>query len=118
MRKFDIGSKKVADGIVLIRVTGWLDAHTFDLMDQAINNHFSEGNVKLIIDLEHVEYISSAGAGVFIGAFSTAQEQGGNVVLLNPAQGVREVFDLLGLSQIFKFTTTIQEGVQLVNSPA
>ena len=50
-------------------------------------------------------YISSAGAGVFIGALSEAQENGGDIVLLKPAPSVLEVFELLGLTQIF----TIEE---------
>ena len=117
MREFEITYEDAQDGVTLIHVLGWLDAHTFELMDQAVNSQFEAGNVKLIINLENVEYISSAGAGVFIGALTSAKERDGEIVLMNPVQAVKEVFDLLGLSQIFKFATSIEEGVQLANSP-
>lgn len=117
MREFEITYTNAAPGVMVINVTGWLDAHTFELMEQAVNNLFAAGTFKLIINLAGVEYISSAGAGVFIGALSSAKEQGGEIVLMNPTQPVREVFDLLGLSQIFKFAANVQQGVQLANSP-
>ena len=39
----------------------------------------------------------------------------GNLVLLNPAQNVREVFDLLGLTQIFPLANTAEEAVAFFN---
>lgn len=88
-------------GVTIVRVAGYLDAHTFEQLEEAIASLFASSKYKVIVDLEKVEYISSAGAGVFIGALSEAQEHEGNIVLMNPTSNVREVFDLLGLSQIF-----------------
>jgi anti-sigma B factor antagonist len=87
--------------ISIVRVSGYLDAHTFEQLEETIADLFSNGNHKLIVDLAKVDYISSAGAGVFIGALSEAQEHDGNIVLMSPTANVREVFDLLGLTQIF-----------------
>jgi len=88
--------------LTVIRVAGYLDAHTFEELEEAINDLFGKKKYRIIVDLSKVEYISSAGAGVFIGALSEAQEHDGNIVLMNPTNNVREVFDLLGLTQIFQ----------------
>jgi anti-anti-sigma factor len=101
MSDFSI-SREVQDGITVIRVQGFLDAHTFEQLEEEIRRIFDEGCFKLVVDLAKVDYISSAGAGVFIGARSESQENGGDVVLLKPTEGVKEVFELLGLTQIFK----------------
>jgi anti-sigma B factor antagonist len=98
---FSIQVENAERDIVILRVAGFLDAHTFERLEETISDLFGKGMYKIIVDLEKVEYISSAGAGVFIGALSESQENGGNIVLLNPTSNVREVFDLLGLSQIF-----------------
>jgi len=100
MDNFSINKRQLGN-IALIGVTGFLDAHTFEELEEAIAQLFSHGQYKIIVDLSGVDYISSAGAGVFIGALSESQENGGNIVLMNPTANVREVFDLLGLSQIF-----------------
>jgi anti-sigma B factor antagonist len=89
-------------GVVLMHLAGFLDAHTFERLEEAISGLFAKGHYKLVVDLAGVEYISSAGAGVFIGTLSEAHEHNGNIVLMNPTPNVREVFDLLGLTQIFQ----------------
>lgn len=89
-------------GVVLIRLKGYLDAHTFERLEETISELFGQGQYRLVVDLSNVEYISSAGAGVFIGALSEAHEHKGNIVLMNPTPNVREVFDLLGLTHIFQ----------------
>jgi anti-anti-sigma factor len=89
-------------GIVILKPKGSLDARTFSVLEQAIAELFGQGRYRIIVDMTHVEYISSAGAGVFIGAVNEAQSHGGNVVLVSPAASVREVFDLLGLGHLFR----------------
>ena len=98
---FKIETETLPDGVVLLALTGYLDAHTFERLEEVISTEFAKGHYRLVINLEKVEYISSAGAGVFIGALSEAHEHNGNIVLMNPTTNVREVFDLLGLMQIF-----------------
>jgi len=103
MPAFQILKEKLREGMVLLTVRGFLDAHTFEELERAINDIFEEGTYKLVVDLSGLDYISSAGAGVFIGAIGTAQENDGNIILIKPSPNVKEVFDLLGLSQIFTF---------------
>ena len=88
--------------VTIIRVAGYLDAHTFEQLEETLSGLFGKNQYRIVVDLSKVEYISSAGAGVFIGALSEAQEHNGNIVLMNPTNNVREVFDLLGLTQIFQ----------------
>ena len=113
MPKFQINAEPVADGIVCVTVEGFLDAHTFEQMENTINTLFTEGTYKVLVELSKVDYISSAGAGVFIGAIGTAQENSGNIILMNPTPNVKEVFDLLGLSQLFQFAETVQQAIKL-----
>jgi anti-sigma B factor antagonist len=109
MPELTIASESLADDIVLLRLGGFLDAHTFEELDEAINNLFEQGTYKIVADLSGLEYISSAGAGVFIGALAMAQENGGNIVISSPTENVHEVFDLLGLTQIFKIADSPED---------
>ena len=112
MPAFQILKEKLREGMVLLTVRGFLDAHTFEELERAINDIFEEGTYKLVVDLSGLDYISSAGAGVFIGAIGTAQENDGNIILIKPSPNVKEVFDLLGLSQIFTFKENRDEAVK------
>ena len=112
MPAFQITKEKLPEGVILLTVRGFLDAHTFEELERTINEIFEEGTYKLVVDLSGLDYISSAGAGVFIGAIGTAQENDGNIILIKPSPNVKEVFDLLGLSQIFTFKDTREEAAK------
>jgi anti-sigma B factor antagonist len=100
---FRIAEEILADkDVVLVRVSGSLDANTYVRFEDALESLLARGHYKLAVDLSNVEYISSAGAGVFIGSLPHAQEYHGDIVLINPSANVREVFDLLGLTGVFQ----------------
>lgn len=98
-------------GIVEIRTDGDIDANTYENVETCVQNLFNEGHHKLIFNLGGVGYISSAGAGVFIQAVGAAQDNGGNIVLLNPSASVKDVFEVLGLAEIFPYATTLEESL-------
>ena len=104
MGDFQIKAKNLGNGVISLSLKGFLDAYTYSDFENHITNLFNQSKYKLIVDMSNVEYISSAGAGVFIGAVGVAQENGGNIIIIRPKPGVKEVFDLLGLSQIFTIT--------------
>ena len=65
MPAFQILKEKLPEGVILLTVRGFLDAHTFEELERTINDIFEEGTYKLVVDLSGLDYISSAGAGVF-----------------------------------------------------
>ena len=117
MADFEIKTQHLQGGIALVDVKGYLDAHTFEQLDKVLNNLFKEKIFKIVVELDELDYISSAGAGVFIGVFGRAQENNGDIVILKPSANVREVFDLLGLSQIFKITEDLPAALKVFSSP-
>jgi len=98
--KFEIESIPEKN-VVVLGLKGALDAHTFEQFTTAVHELFDQGYYRLIMDLSGIEYISSAGVGVFFSSLSEARENDGMVVLMNISPSVRDVFNLLGLSQMF-----------------
>ncbi len=88
-------------GIVRIDLDGFLDAHNFEKLEAVFEKHFAEGHYRFIVDVSRLTYVSSSGAGVFVGAASTCQDHNGNIVLVRPTPEVQEIFELLGVYQIF-----------------
>lgn len=78
---------------------GRLDTITSPDFDSKINEAVGDAN-KLIFDLYKLEYISSAGLRVLLGAAQAMQNKG-EMIVRNVTQPVREVFDLTGFSQLF-----------------
>lgn len=87
--------------IAMIRLTGHLDAHTFESLQETLSDLFDREMYRIVIDMTDVGYMSSAGAGVLIGALSQTRNNEGQLVLLKVRQEVMQVLKVLGIIDIF-----------------
>ena len=94
MDRLLIDEEKVED-VVVLRLEGLVDSGTSQLMEGRLNDVISDGNVKIVVDLDLVDYISSAGWGIFVGEIKGVREGNGDIKLASMRPDVREVFDLL-----------------------
>ena len=59
-------------------------------------------NGSLVIDFGQLDYISSAGLGVLLGAQKRLGETGSSLKLVNMNQHIREIFRIAGFDRIFE----------------
>ena len=78
---------------------GRLDTITSPDLESKINEVVGDAK-KLTLDLSKLEYISSAGLRVLLGALQ-AMEDKGEMVVCNLTQPVHEVFELTGFGRLF-----------------
>lgn len=114
MSALKVHRHECTDGIVYFELEGSLDAHNFDTLEDLFEKHFETGTYRFVVDINRLGYVSSAGAGVLIGAVGTCQDNDGNIVLVQPSQEVREIFELLGVLQIFPVVQTRNEAVEVL----
>ncbi len=112
MSSFSVDVKLVTDDVASVYLKGFLDANTFEEFDLSLNRLFDDSVYKVAVDFSGLEYVSSAGAGVLIGASSIAREHGGEIVIVGAKGEVREVFDLLGIDRLFKIVGDMQRGLK------
>jgi sigma-B regulation protein RsbU (phosphoserine phosphatase) len=93
---------------------GRLDALTFgeldDLLAQTMPGIAESGT--LVLDLEALEYISSAGLRSFAKARKFMRERHGHTLLLNPQPQVRKVFDIVKavpVNEVFASTAELDD---------
>ena len=82
----------------IIELVGRLDTITAPALDITISSDI-EGAKKLVIDFKSLEYISSAGLRVLLGAQKKMQKVG-TMKLVNVCEEVMEVFEMTGFSDI------------------
>ena len=87
----------IQERIMILKLTGSVDAHSFDVLDAAIQEIFAKGSFTLILDMGAVDYVSSAGVGTIVSASDIARKNGGDLVVLSPSDEVMEVLRMLGL---------------------
>ena len=87
--------------ILLLHLSGSIDAHTYEELEERLESIFSEDTYKIVLDMEQIDYISSAGIGVLVGGQSRAKAASGELVLLKLQDVVQEVFHALGVLSLF-----------------
>jgi anti-sigma B factor antagonist len=88
-------------GINCLYLHGYLDAHTAPELETRISDLIKEGNNRILVVLRDLEYISSAGLGVFMAFIEEIRENGGDIKLADMKPKVFSVFDLLGFPMLF-----------------
>ena len=78
--------------ISIIRVGGYIDTTTSSELERALDSLLKAGVYQVIIDLGNVDYISSAGWGIFISEIKGIRERGGDLKLARMIPDVYEVF--------------------------
>jgi anti-sigma B factor antagonist len=89
---------KKNDVETVIRIAGRLDTITAPALDKAINEDIGETR-NLILDMKSLEYISSAGLRVLLGAQKKMQKIG-SMKVVNVCEEVMEVFEMTGFADI------------------
>jgi anti-sigma B factor antagonist len=84
----------------ILRLSGQFDFSNVDAVRQAIRTRLDEGTLFLIINLDDLEYIDSAGLGVLVGTLARLRENGGELAVVCSNVRVRRVFDITKLTQL------------------
>lgn len=93
---------KQVDGVTIITLAGSIDAMTAPKITEFIQGHIAKGDTKLIADLSGVDYTSSAGLRVLLGAIKETRAQSGDLRLTGVQQDVLKVLTLSGFTNILK----------------
>jgi anti-anti-sigma factor len=88
----------VADGIVVAALRGRLDTATAPKVEDELLKHLDD--VRLVLDMSGVDYVSSAGLRVLLKAAKAAKANGTGFVLCGLQPPVREVYEISGFDRI------------------
>ena len=87
--------KELNQSVLTLSLEGRLDATTAPLLSAVVENELA-GVKTLILDLELLEYVSSAGLRVILTAQDVMDEQG-EMKVIRANETVMEIFDITGL---------------------
>ena len=82
----------------IIEIVGRLDTTTAPALDKTINEDLGDTK-NLVLDVKAMEYISSAGLRVLLGAQKKMQKIG-SMKVVNVCEAVMEVFEMTGFADI------------------
>ena len=98
--------------VAVLKVSGYLDTTTASELENALYGLLKQEAFKIVVDLSGVDYISSAGWGIFIGEIKDIRHRGGDLKLSGMVGDVYEVFQLLEFHSILEAYETDEEAIR------
>ncbi|HJO37856.1 MAG: STAS domain-containing protein [Vicinamibacterales bacterium] len=82
-----------------------------ELIKDKINSLIQQGKRKLILNLEGVPYVDSAGLGEIVRTYTTVSRQGGQLKLVHLTKRIEELMAITKLLTVFETYESEQEAV-------
>jgi anti-sigma B factor antagonist len=82
-----------------------------ELLKDKINSLIQQDRKKLLLNLEGVPYIDSAGLGEIVRTYTTVSRQGGKLKLLNLTKRIQDLLAITKLLTVFETYDTEQDAI-------
>lgn len=107
---FTLARKDVGD-VTVVTVSGKLigGPENSALFHDMIKSAIEEGRRKFIVNLAETEWANSQGIGMLIGAYTSASNAEGSLVLAKTGDRIQDILDVTRLSLIFKSYPTVED---------
>jgi anti-sigma B factor antagonist len=94
--------ERVVNGVTILDLKGKMTLGEGDeLLKDKINSLIQQDKKKLLLNLEGVPYIDSAGLGEIVRTYTTVSRQGGKLKLLNVSKRIQDLLVITKLITIF-----------------
>jgi anti-sigma B factor antagonist len=108
----DIAERTVED-VTILDLKGKMTLGEGDeLLKDKINSLLANSRKKLILNLEGVPYIDSAGLGEVVRTYTTVSRQGGSLKLLNLTKRIEDLLSITKLLTVFETFDTEAEAIK------
>lgn len=96
--------------VPLMRVIGQVDSESAPKLDEALQKLLEKNN-KIVLNLQEVEFISSAGLRAIVRAYQAAKKKDGDVHLACVPESIEGVLLTVGMTQMLKSYPNDQEAM-------
>lgn len=92
-----------ANGLyTLVQVDGVLNETSTSLFEDKLEKCISSGQIRLLLNLRNLSYVSSRGWGILISLLQRLRQLGGDIKIVGMQTNVRHVFKNAGLENIIE----------------
>ena len=105
MKDFQI-DRETKGEVQLVKLAGSLDMYSFPRLESQLSAMLEQGQIRIVLDCQSLDYIGSAGLGALIGFAKQAREKGGDIKLLNVPERIYKIIELLGFTKVLQVHDT------------
>jgi len=97
--------------ISVMKVRGRVDSETAPELDEALTKLLQNNRNKIVLNLQGVDFMSSAGLRAMVKAYQAAKKSGGDVRLASVPNPVEVILRTVGMMQMLQMYPTDQEAM-------
>jgi anti-sigma B factor antagonist len=110
-REVDGASVVALDGRIVMGAEG-------RALHEKLENLISGGKKKIVLNMDHIEYVDSSGLGTLVSAHLSAKNHGASLKLSNLGRKFLEVLQLTRLATVFEVCNTEASAIASFSKPA
>jgi anti-sigma B factor antagonist len=108
--------QRVVNGVTILDLKGKITLGEGDeLLKKEIDSLIQKDQKKLLLNLEGVPYIDSAGLGEIVRTYTTVSRQGGKLKLLNLTKRIQDLLAITKLLTVFETYESEPDAVKSFN---
>jgi anti-sigma B factor antagonist len=93
-------NERMIAGVTILDLEGRLTFTSGAELGRRVQALLVGGTTELVLNLEDVSYVDSAGLGAMVEAFTAARHKAVRLKLLNPTERTRHLLEITGLARI------------------
>jgi len=90
-----VSVEKKLEGVYLIKAKGRIDSDTHLIFDRKIKPILLSSTKLIILDMEYVDYISSAGLSIIFQAKKIVESNNGSLIIVSLRPQIKKVFEVI-----------------------
>ena len=111
--------ERIVDGVTVLDLKGKMTLGEGDeLLKDKINSLLQQDKKQLLLNLENVPYIDSAGLGEIVRTYTTVSRQGGKLKLLNLTKRITDLLSITKLLTVFETFDSENDAVRSFSASA
>lgn len=108
--KIDV--KPRGDGVTVVVLRGEIGTETVNQFKDRIDQLVADGQTKLVMDFQEVNYLNSMGLGVVAATLKKVKKSKGDLKLIRLSPAVQELFELTRLTKVFEIFESEEEALK------
>jgi len=97
--------------IAMVNVSGVIDSETVERFGETLEKVFEEGLYNIILNIEGLTYINTAGLSIIADAFKRASQNRGSLKILHAGEAIRELLDVVRFTRIIDIFEDEEEAI-------
>lgn len=109
----EIAVSRVGDmeEIAVVKVSGVIDSETVELFGETVEGVFKEACYNIILDIDGLTYINTAGLSIIADAYKKSSQNKGGLKILRAGDAIKELLEVVRFTQIIDIYEDEEEAI-------